>query len=133
ARWVRVHPQLVESAELLRALPLGHVFDRDQDVVLLGYDQVTRTGRPLAAGILRGLGADVGPLLKTLVRPDMDELVEGTDLSVPEAIRGRVLLADGIGFGEMGLVFGDLTRPQVVGPDLINHSFFSQCRRRTRA
>ena len=105
-RWIRVHPQLIDTAPLLRLEPLFHAANRSEDVVLLDDGELLRVRRPFAARIFAGRRANVGALLQALVRPDVDELVQRADLRVPETVQRRVLLAELVGLGEPLFVLG---------------------------
>ena len=52
----------------------------------------------------------------------MDDLIERTDLGVPERGQRREFLALFVGFGVALLDFGDAAGFDVVGSDFVNHA-----------
>ena len=87
----------LEERPLLAGLELRREFELVEDVRALAHHEFGGLGRPLAAAFLeRGL-ADPRALLEVLVGPDVDDLVEGADLGVPERGELREFLAGLVG------------------------------------
>jgi hypothetical protein len=61
-----------------------HKRRRDHDLDLLRDDQVLTAGKLLARRVLGQRCAHGRPLLQVFVRIDVDDLIERTELSVPE-------------------------------------------------
>ena len=61
-----------------------HKRRRIHNLGLLRHDQVPPAGELLARGVLGQRGADGRPLLQVVVGIDVDDLIERTELGVPE-------------------------------------------------
>ena len=67
------------------------------------------------------LAPDLDPLLRAVVRPYRDHLVERPDLRVPVARHLRVLHPAADLLGERLVIVGHLAGAEVVGPELVDH------------
>src|SRR5262249_32019254 len=70
---------------------------------------------------LGGLRADAGPFGQIPVWPHLHDLVEGTDLRVPEGRKGRVLLPVLVRLAIALLDLGQAAGLERVGADLVDH------------
>src|SRR5215217_3414773 len=87
ARLIRVDTHLIDVAQLLAATQGRRKGGRDPDFRLHVEDELLYFGRP--ARHLRCLRTHVSTMLEILVFPDMNDLVQGPYLSVPEGRQGR--------------------------------------------
>src|SRR5205085_4638484 len=86
ARLQRVQADLVNAA-MLGWIELWRERRRDEHLALLADNEFARVGRP--ARLFGGLFADPGARCHVLIRPDMDDLVQGADFGVPEGRERR--------------------------------------------
>src|SRR5262245_21131764 len=87
ARLIRVDTHLVNVAQLLAATQGWRKGGRNPNFRLHGEDEILDFGRP--ARHLRRLCTRVETMLEILVFPDMNDLVQGPYLRVPEGRQGR--------------------------------------------
>src|SRR4029077_2115455 len=121
---VGVDAHLVEVAGAeVAATERLHEGRRDHYVGLLLDDQITPARQRLQRRVLRHRVAHRGAVLQVFVRPDVNDLVERTEVGVPEGAERRVLLAERLALGEAVLELGHGSGAQGVGANLVNHGY----------
>src|SRR5579872_1498768 len=118
ARSIGVHANLIDAAQLAW-LQRRRERCRQEDLAFLLDGEFACVGWP-AFGFRR-LGADGGTLVETVVRPDVDHLVQRTDLGVPERGELGELFADVQRTGEALLEGRDVARLQGIGAHFDDH------------
>src|SRR5213594_3725096 len=114
----RVVTQLEDRPDLPGA-DLGHEPERNDDLRAHRADELANLGRPVR--VLRRLAPDARALGEVPVPPDVDDLVEGPDLRVPEGGQRGVLLAVLVGLAEALLDLGQAAWGDPIGSDLVDH------------
>src|SRR5207247_9962369 len=98
---------------------LWYQHERNDDLRAHRADDLANLGRPVR--VLRRLAPDARALAEVPVPPDVDDLVEGSDLRVPEGGQRGVLLAVLVGLAEALLDLGQAARGDPIGSDLVDH------------
>src|SRR3989454_7753736 len=114
----RVVTQLEDRPDLPGA-DLGHEPERNDDLRAHRADELANLGRPVR--VLRRLAPDARALGEVPVPPDVDDLVEGPDLRVPEGGQRGVLLPVLVGLAVALLDLGQAAGGDPVGSDLVDH------------
>src|SRR6267143_1498251 len=100
-------------------LPQRRERRRDQHLVFLPDRANAGLRRPLAT--LARFLADPRALVGVLIRPDVHDLVERTEVGVPEGAELRMFLAEGLPLREAVLELGHGSGAQGVGANFVNH------------
>src|SRR5256886_45982 len=114
----RVVTQLEDRPDL-PGTDLGHEPERHDDLRAHRADELANLGRPV--GVLRRLAPATRTLREVRVPPDVDDLVEGPDLRVPEGGQRGVLLPVLVGLAVALLDLGQAAGGDPVGSDLVDH------------
>src|SRR5437899_7233477 len=129
ARLERVVAQLEDRPHL--AAGLGDEVEGHDDLRAHLPEEFLDTGVPLR--IIGRLATDALALGVIPVRPHVDDLVERSDLRVPEGEQLRVLLAVLVGLAEALLDLRQAAGGDAIGADLVDHAGLLSCRGRSIA
>src|SRR5439155_23091919 len=97
---------------------------RIHNLRLLRHDQVPPAGELLPCGVVCQRGAYGRTMLQVVVGIDVDDLVERTELGMPEGPQFGMVLPQGQPPGKALFKFGHGPGAQGIGPDFVYHGLF---------
>jgi hypothetical protein len=98
-----------------------HERRRIHDLGFLRHDQIRTAGELVPSGILCQCRAYRRTLAQVFVGIDMDDLIERTELGMPEGPQFRVFLPQGEPLGKAFFKFGHGPGAEGIGADFVQH------------